>query len=321
MNIENCLKKHQVSSIILVHGTFAGNDALGLFDLLEPLSKQLADILKQHGKALLDKIAGDVGNYTPEYATSMSQLTNIPCELFIWSSGNYHLARLHGALKLAQTLANNIIQHHLQGKPILLMGHSHAGQVFALLTRFLSDDAEDIYAIMAQDEELNRAKTHLLEQLKIIKTVQLDIVTFGTPVRYAWGNYQNYRLLAIVNHRSDSTVSGILSTRDGDYVQHWGITGTDAFPPNNLSLNDAFDSVLDEGRNLTYLAQQSSTRQKNPAGDNLFLDYQDNAPMPIDLLDPLNLTHCIKTLFGHGVYTQLDKMQFNLNTIIQHWYS
>ena len=308
------LKKHQVALIVLVHGTFAGNDAFGLFDLIEPIHQDLTKTLKQHGKTLLNKLAKDVGNYTPKYAAELNTLTNIPCELFIWSSGNYHLARLRGTLELANNLTKHIVEKHLQGQHILLMGHSHAGQLFALLTRFLSD-ADDVYHIMATDSQLNAAKQHLLKQLDILNSVQLDIVTFGTPIRYAWSTPENTRLLAIVNHRSDSTPSGILSIRDGDYVQHWGITGTDSFPPNNLSLNDAFDEVLDKGRDLTRILSQPCTRQINSAGDNLFIDYQDHNT------DSLDLTHCIKHLFGHGVYTRHDKLQFNLNTIIQHWYN
>ena len=62
MNLSSHLKNHQIENIILVHGTFAGNDAFGLFDLIEPISQDLSNTLKQHGKALLNKIAGDVGN-------------------------------------------------------------------------------------------------------------------------------------------------------------------------------------------------------------------------------------------------------------------
>lgn len=308
------LKKHQVALIVLVHGTFAGNDAFGLFDLLEPINQDLTKTLKQHGKTLLNKLANDVGNYTPEYAVALNTLTHIPCELFVWSSGNYHLARLQAALRLVNYLTKHIVEKHLQDQRILLMGHSHAGQLFALLTRFLTD-ANDIYHIMMTNAELNSAKQQLLKQLDILNNVQLDFVTFGTPMRYVWGAAQNTRLLAIVNHRSDSTPSGILTIRDGDYVQHWGITGTDNFPPNNLNLNDAFDDVLDKGRDLTRIFAQSCTRQTNAAGDNLLIDYQDHST------DSLDLTHCIKHLFGHGVYTRRDKLQFNLNTIIQHWYS
>lgn len=307
------LKQHQVASIILVHGTFAGNDALGLFELVKPINENLANTLKDHGKALLDVIANDVGNYTTDYARLLSKLCKVPCELFVWSSGNYHLARLYGALQLAELLAQRIQAQELQGLRLLLLGHSHAGQLFALLSRFLSN-AEDLYAIMASDTELAVAKQNLQAQLQVIRTVQLDFVTLGTPIRYAWGKADNCRLLAIVNHRSDSTPSGIVHTRDGDYVQHWGIAGTDAYPPQHKALNDAFDRVLDDGRNRLLVSQLGSTRQINPAGDNLLLDYQDNAT------DGLDLSHCIKTLFGHGVYTRYKKMRFTMHTIVQHWY-
>jgi methionyl-tRNA synthetase len=135
------LKKHQVRLILLVHGTFAGDDAFGLFDLLDPINKRLADKLKNKGKRLINRLTKDMGNNTPEYADTLrGALDNeIIYELFVWSSANFHLARLQGAIELAQTLAEKITQNNilaLANERLLLMGHSHAGQLFALLTNF-----------------------------------------------------------------------------------------------------------------------------------------------------------------------------------------
>jgi hypothetical protein len=319
------LKKNNVRQILLAHGTFVGDDALGLFDLIEPLNKSIADSLKGEGKDIINKLAKDVGNYTPEYASAMEKSfgTEIPCELFVWSSGNYHLARIKGTVELAQTLVDKIAKNHLQASDrILLMGHSHAGQLFALLTTFLANDANarQLYEIMAIEDGLNEGKNKLISNLEIIKTISLDIVTFGTPVRYTWGQYDKFRLKAIVNHRSNVEMSGLLKTRDGDYVQQWGVEGTDIFPPEELRLNDEFDRVLDIGRDTALLiASLERVERRHPkyangaiVGESLLINYKDDSPL---------LPNCIKTLFGHGVYTNYNAMLFNMTTIVKEWYS
>jgi hypothetical protein len=319
------LNKNNVRLILLAHGTFVGNDAFGLFDLIEPLDKSIADTLREEGKYIINKLAKDVGNYTPEYASAMENSlgNNIPCELFVWSSGNFHLARIKGTVELAQTLVDKIVENHLEASDrILLMGHSHAGQLFALLTTFLANDANarQLYEIMAKEDELNEGKNKLISNLEIIKTISLDIVTFGTPVRYTWGQYDKYRLKAMVNHRSNVEMSGLLKTRDGDYVQQWGVEGTDIFPPEELRLNDEFDRVLDTGRDSALLiASLEREERRHPkyadgthVGESLFINYKD---------DSLILPNCIKTLFGHGVYTNYNAMLFNMATIVKEWYS
>ena len=205
------LKNHKVRQVLLVHGTFAGNNALGIFDILLPVeqilsgSTVLVDKLKEVGKGLIDDLVKDIGNYTPEYETALNDgLENgIFCERFIWGSGDFHLARLQGTLELAKRLALNITERNIQdGERILLMGHSHAGQLFALLTALLEggEKAEQMYGVIDKSSRLG-SKSDWLGYLKIIKPVILDIVTFGTPVRYAWGEARaaitGYWLLSI----------------------------------------------------------------------------------------------------------------------------
>jgi hypothetical protein len=329
------LNTHKVRHILLVHGTFAGNDALGLFDLFEPIAQKLTgstiitDKLKNQGKKLLNHLTKDIGNYTPEYAQAFARALNheISCELFIWGSGNYHLARLKGTVELAQKLADIITQDNiLETERLLLLGHSHAGQLFALLTIFLenTEKAQQLYKIMENSRHLGNREV-FLSNLEKIKTVNLDIVTFGTPVRYSWGDYKKYRLMAIINHRSEVSISGLLSTRDGDYVQQWGVEGSDIFPPNEKILNDELNAILDKGRNIPALIdslndknrRHTHTANDQLVGKSLLIDYKDNADT---LSERLDITHCVKTLFGHGVYTETRVMLFNIDTIVENLY-
>jgi hypothetical protein len=294
--------------------------------LLEPIEENLTgstfitNKLKSQGKSLLDHLAKDVGNYTPEYAEAFNKALGhkIACKLFIWGSGDYHLARLKGTVELVQELADLIARNKiLETERILLLGHSHAGQLFALLTTFLEngEKAQLLYEIMDKSKQLGKID-ELLSNLEKIKKTNLDIVTFGTPVRYSWGEYTKYRLMAIVNHRSPVNIDGLLSTRDGDYVQQWGAEGTDV-PPSY--------AILDKGRDISLLIDSlEHTDRKHPyyangktVSETFLINYKDNAS---SLLEHLDITHCVKTLFGHGVYTETRAMLFNTDIIIENLY-
>ncbi|MDD2738427.1 MAG: hypothetical protein PHR94_05805 [Methylomonas lenta] len=328
-------KNQKVRQVLLVHGTFVGDNALGIYDFLEPIERSLTGYktitnqLESFGKDVINHLVKDVGNYTPEYTEALSQGLNndIACDLFVWGSGDFHLARLKGAVGLAKQLSEKISDRHIrEGEHILLIGHSHAGQLFALLTTLLEggEKAEQLYKVIDQSSQLGK-KADLLSYLKTIKPIYLDIVTFGTPVRYAWGHYDNYRLLAIVNHRSPVDIKGLLTTRDGDYVQQWGAEGTDVFPTFERALNDSLDVVLDKGKDPSLLIASLAHKNRNHphyvdgsiVSETLLIDYKDNAD---SILKYLDVTHCVKTLFGHGVYTEYRAMLFNLNTIVEKLY-
>lgn len=329
------LKNNNVRQILLVHGTFVGNDALGFFDLLKNyVYKRLVNTLRKRGKALINQLLDDVGNYTPRYAATLGEATGIPCELFLWDSGNFHYARLKGAIELAKNLEKTISENEIVGdERILVLGHSHAGQLFALLTTFLAADEESqgLYNIMEKYDDLKEDKKNLINNLKIIKKSNLDFVTFGTPVRYSWGEYPKFRLMAVVNYRSSVRLSGLYSTRDGDYVQQWALEGSDAppLPPEIIEANDEFDSVLDKGRDISLLISHITREERREpryaSGDSVnetfLVNYKDNSRFPIFFLNPFNMPHCVKTLFGHGIYTKNETMLFNMNIIIiNNWY-
>ena len=166
----NILQANKVCLVLLVHGTFVGDDPLGISNMLESINKTLADTLRKKQKALINDLAKDIGNYTPEYREALSNTLSIPCELVTWSSGNYHLARLKGVVELAQILARKVSAGKIQSdNRILILGHSHAGQLFALLTSFLANDqrAQRLYAIMNKYGELREDKEELIKDLPV----------------------------------------------------------------------------------------------------------------------------------------------------------
>ena len=320
------LRNNNVRQILLVHGTFTGDDALGLIHLLDPINITFADLLRKKSRDLINRLAQSVGNYTSDYAGNLGTASNIPCELFVWAGGNYHHARIQGTLDLAQYIATKINEDNiLDNERLLILGHSHAGQLFALLTSFLAEDeqSQSLYQIMEMLEKFSGEKSKLIKNLKIIKKINLDFVTFGTPVRYSWGKYKKSRLMAVVNHRSKVRLSGILSTRDGDYVQQWGVEGTD------MLSNEEFDTTLDKGKDISLLRANLEREKRrepkyingDPVTETCLVNYLDNSGFPLFFLNPLSVPHCIKTLFGHGVYTQEHTMLFNLSIIVNKWYS
>lgn len=354
------LQRHKVRQMLLVHGTFVGDDPFGFYRILENLVKsagasdylnlnELIAEIKRAGKLnLINFVLGDVGNYTGKYATQYcAALGGDICnagDVLVWGSGNYHLARLEGALKLAQVLADRIHAKQIRtDERILLLGHSHAGQVFALLTELLENGntAQELLQFLAEDENLGeQSKQRLLDNLAIIRTVDLDFVTYGTPVRYAWGRYSKFRLLAFVNHRPHSDALklldplglwGILNVRDGDYVQQWGVEGTDTpllIDRDSIAQGKRLDTLLgDPGQDLqTFIGTLRFNARRQPhyangeaAGTTVFVDYRDNAAVPSpDIATGLYAT---RKAFGHGVYTTAEAMLFNTGLVVKQWYA
>ncbi|MBN1864685.1 MAG: hypothetical protein JW808_07280 [Victivallales bacterium] len=331
------LKNSKVRSVVFLHGTFAGNDSLGLFCFLDPLLQlfpqvgPVLDKMRNHSRKAVNSIVKDLGNFTPEYCDAFRNAAGMDCDMLVWSGGNYHIARLRAVVELASLLARKIKEKDISSSDrILLMGHSHAGQIFALLTIFLEDGprAKELYKAVDKCHDLRREQ--LIEDLLVIDGIPLDFVCFGTPVRYQWGVYGCYRLLSIINHRSMVQLNGILDTAAGDYIQQWGTAGTDMMPPmNEMHINDSLDKVLDRGRNLSGLLNrlQRKRRQKAKrsdgklAGHTILADYRDDEPDPRLFDQKSKSLHCIRTQFGHGVYTLRNAMLFNTDMIVDQLYS
>ena len=101
-------------------------------------------------KRLVDLVMGETGNYTTKYAARRwkhaCRKGRAEASRFagsIWSSQNNHIGRADGAFRLLvelAELASHLAESCTSGDPpqrVLLWGHSHAGNLFALLSNLL----------------------------------------------------------------------------------------------------------------------------------------------------------------------------------------
>lgn len=363
------LQANGVRQMLFVHGTFVGDRPAGLVDVMSELLNRMPEskfidlkkILKpakeavqKQVKASTDALLGDIGNFSEDYAAKFGEaIGHGICGLgdrVVWGSGNYHESRLEGAMILANAIAGRVREKRIaSGERILIWGHSHAGQVFALLTVFLAGgkQAQALYDFFDKYPDVYPNARHGLQKnLAAIGDIHLDFVIFGTPIRYRWGRYDKFRLIPIVNHRSESRPypSAVLSIEDGDYVQQWGIDGTDAVAP-NLQREHELSEILDNaGLNweatLEALEKEPSRREpryvsghNETVATNVCVDYQDNKVRaqftPFDHSDSPWLKICdaipligysTGRVFGHGVYTTKCAMRFNTELIIEKLY-
>lgn len=336
------LKNNKVSKVFFVHGTFVGGDPLGINWLFSEdnggvIPSWISSQFNETVKEVVDKTLKDNGNFTKDYVDEFCQAINlaikddnqIKCVTQGWSGQNNHVGRLEAVLDLVQNIADS------NGERILLIGHSHAAQVFAIMTLFLENKEkskvlfECLEEIVLDKDKLEQFKQNLNKVLHF----DLDIVTLGAPVRYPWGIYDKYRLLNIVNHRSEVSLDGVLSTRDGDYVQHWGINGTDIKVVNKPEhLQSSLDEVLDKGNldleTLNNIRSESERRKHKDSnggeiGINLFIDYNDQGStifhIPF-LSKAYGTPNFIKSCLGHGVYTKKENMWRNMKLIVESFY-
>jgi hypothetical protein len=257
-DVGSTLRAAGVGAVYLVHGTFVGPDALGLIAELARLFPSAAKAVRGAIKRLVNQLVQDAGNYTEEYARLFESAINgpgttkIPVRLFIWSSENHHIGRADGAVRLIDRLETDHVNH---GRRILLWGHSHAGNVFALATNLLAGNRETIDRFFGAAEVYYRWPIFGFVDIPVWRSVRellsqppirherplLDVVTFGTPVRYGWDTAGYSRLLHFINHRPAEglpeylapfppTLDDVINAAGGDYVQQLGIAGTNVMP-------------------------------------------------------------------------------------------
>ncbi len=278
------LGRANVAAVYLVHGTFCGNDLLGMWTELARVAPGLSRQLRRVTKGFMNLMLGESGNYTARNAgrlqTGLSAGAGrpIPVRLFQWSSQNNHIARADAAVRLIDELASCAAELETEtpapsptasaGRAgeedqtnddalprILIWGHSHGGNVMALVTNLLGGDADARreffdaarsfyrrgsgatadFPVWQRVEELLAGPSHPLQR------VQLDLVTFGTPIRYGWETHGYSKLLHIHNHRPRHAASEWLAAHpprwgrmlvggDGDFIERLGVAGS-GFPP------------------------------------------------------------------------------------------
>lgn len=297
-----------VKTIYLVHGTFVGEDPfhiIGLIDRILPLRfRQVSKSIRFVTKQGQDFFTRDKGNFTRKHINFLnSQLKNIKTHLFTWSSGNHHFARIIGMAQLVK----DISLRHKKGDRILLIGHSHAGQVFALLTQFLKEDS--FFKVLDEFFEPYLDLETLRKNRDFLRSCYIDIITMGAPPRYKWCKSNKIKIVHFINHRGEGelagTFSGVLTTRDGDYIQQWGGSGSDFISPieEEKIINLQLDFYFGKGSDTRLLREEIKKRKRlHNEGNHFLVDYGDQG----------NYGNFINTVFGHSVYTKISHLHFHL---------
>ena len=252
------LRAAGVAAVYLVHGGVAAHDTLGVLSELTRLFPAAARGLRRLARRIAQGVPGDWGNYTKSYARLFESAISppgqkrIPVRLFSWSSENHHLGRADGAVRLIDELCSLDLE---PGQRVLLWGHSHGGNVFALMTNLLAGDPATIdrffeaagiyyrWPILGWVDipVWQRVHHRLRSGCRVLADAALDVVTFGTPIRYGWDSGGYSRLVHFVHHRPAQglpahqapfppRLARIRSAADGDYVQQLGIAGTNVGP-------------------------------------------------------------------------------------------
>lgn len=339
------LREQRVGAVYLVHGTFAGLDTLGILAELGRWYPAGREAIGRIAKRMIDSIAGDAGNYTPRYAETFQESIGvpddwIPVRLFHWSSENHHLGRADAAVRLIDELAALELP---ADRRILLWGHSHAGNVFALMTNLLGCNRTAVHQFFEAARGYYRVPLTGVVDIPVWQRVfqllvneprcpaaralaqrKLDFVTFGTPIRYGWDSRGYDHLLHFVNHRPTSglpeyraafppTVDDVFRAAAGDYIQQIGIAGTNAMPGILAWRAWLADRRLNELLQPNLSARDLLSRLKlgtrvQDEGTTLLVDY---GPPSGNLA---------QHLAGHAVYTRYDWLLFHAEQVAARFY-
>ena len=327
MKFFGTLIKENVDSIHLIHGTFVGKDILGWIDQIEKFWPQRAEQLRELGKRMVDSLTKDTGNFTAAYARQLQQsVPDVPVRRFHWSGENNHVARGVAALEWLDTCIQK-----LKTEPrILLLCHSHAGNVAALATNLLAADQEHrdqflktlqpIFRRSAELEQFQRVRDWLaVEELR--RKLKLDIVTMGTPIRYGWDSAGYRHLLHFVNHIRQEGAPAHLSPLPelkksvrrsaGDYPQQLGIAGTNIMPYLfDLTLQRTelkLGKFLQPFGRKDFLKHLKIGMRVPHEGTTLLVNYEDTNGLA-------------RKLAGHGVYTEKEWLAFHVGEIAKRFY-
>ncbi|MDA0284847.1 MAG: hypothetical protein O3B13_04450 [Planctomycetota bacterium] len=361
-----------VRKVLLVHGTFAGADPFGIHALLRaaaeplPVAARLVvnpaiDRLSDQTKRLTDTITADVANYSDAYRRHFQTLVGEDPEISrlepSWSSENNHLARA----ALAVRLLNEMVQLQADGfapenERVLLWGHSHAGNGFAILSNLLANDrqsVEDFFA--AAGDSLGEAGEIARRSLEAAPTPHpmanaVIVVTFGTPVRYGWDTGGLRSLVHVIHHRpimdqedpaaivpavtfgcegnslgenftaATIGVADVLSARQGDWVQAFAIAGTDIAPIGKRQANQRLGLFLEQGladvTPLTIGDRLKVTCARWQARTRLHADGR-NLLVDYTSSQLTRFGPARQAVLGHGIYTLKDWLPSQLSLVLK----
>jgi hypothetical protein len=310
-----------VRLVVFAHGSFVGDDPLAVARSIEDAIPGLPDVaraLRGFTRAQVSRFLGDLSNFPGEYVATFADATGIDAIEFTWSGENHHAARVQAAVRLARALALHGGGALRPGDRVLLVGHSHGGQLFAILSQLLArvhGHADLVEAARARGEDIAALEEHL----SLLRRCAVDVVTFGTPPRYGWARGARFRLLHLVNHRGAAqrapSLRGLFHTRHGDYVHQLGSHGSDLPAPlaSDRALNERLDAFLGLGTGLrAWIAHTARGLRVSPDGHTVLVDYGDAARI---------LPNFWATGFGHAAYTRREAMLFHARLLANHFYT
>lgn len=292
-------------------------------------------------KQLIDEQAGDAGNFTHAYVELFKKAVNrdssrpIACSRVLWSCEHHHLGRAAAAVRLLHRFRSLCAEHSFgTDDRILVQAHGQAGLAMALLSNLLAPGKSaareavlrSLKGVMP-DREITLLES-LLPSGSVLNGATLDVVTFGTPVRYGWDPSGLGKLLHLVNHRPMRTDGKRWLAKielpqitmempiawGGDYVQQLAVAGSDAAPASEATktANKALWELLEpwDGFERWLECARRTTRCQND-GQCLLVDYKDST----------GSTSARDHLYGHAAYTRTNAMLFNTTEIVQTLYA
>ena len=299
-------------------------------------------------KHLLDEQIGDAGNFTEAYVESFRKALNqnlarpISCHRLLWASEHHHLGRALAAVRLLDELHKRCTEQNPgAGHRILVQAHGQAGLVLALVSNLLCPNPitgrpKLLSVLSSYAQQTNQPA--LVETMKRIESlvatatllngVALDIVTFGTPVRYGWDISGIGKLLHIVNHRNLRTDGKSWLAKmelpqitmempiawGGDYVQELAVAGSDAVPATETAkvVNKMVWELVEPYDGFERWLECARRAVRFPSeGHCLLVDYKDST----------GSTNPRDHYYGHAVYTRRHALLFNTAQIGQIFYN
>ena len=346
----------RIGRVIVVHGTFVGNDPFAVAETLKSLGsgvpligeqlEKMADMIQENTQPATNSVIQDRGTYTEVFRDQFQSLVGDDpvVELLnpTWSSQNHHFARADLAVRLIHQM---LMRPPMPGQRILLWGHSHAGNAFAMLTNLLANERNSVDQFFAAAGE--QKEPHWKAVQNALRSVggphplsqSVVIVAFGTPVRYGWDVHGCAQLIHVLHHRPHDpatpfltkplfppqTPPDVMSATWGDWIQAFAVAGTDVVSAATLDENDRLTNLLE--RNLVEPVHELDTRfiptarlrntcyrwkqgtRCHTDGLNLLLNYQPSGESVLGL--PLE-----STVFGHGVATTVKWLPAHLRLVL-----
>jgi hypothetical protein len=160
-----------------------------------------------------------------------------------------------------------------------------------------------------------------------LNEVALDMVTFGTPVRYGWDPSGIGKLLHIVNHRNLRTDGKSWLAKmelpqitmempiawGGDYVQELAVAGSDAVPPTEpaQAANKRVWEMVEPYEGFERWLECARRAVRFPSeGRCLLVDYKDST----------GSTNPRDHYYGHAAYTRRSALLFNTMQVVRTFY-